>query len=126
MLPVAAGGQHAGPLQSDQSRLETGNSLIQVGDPARLAHLTVVDDVDPDLHRPGHHVRDGPLQAALVGVLVIVVAAIARGEEAEQIIGPDEAPGMRGEDPVHVTPLLGSDSVSAAPTIVRAACVRGR
>jgi len=45
-LAVAAGRHHAGALHVHHARLQAADPLVEIGDPARLAHLTVVDDVD--------------------------------------------------------------------------------
>ena len=57
--PVAARRIDAAPLGCHHPRLDPARALVEIGDPARLAHLAVVDDVDARLRLPAHDVRDG-------------------------------------------------------------------
>jgi hypothetical protein len=45
-LAVAAGRHHAGALQRHHTRLQAADPFVEIGDPARLAHLPVIDYVD--------------------------------------------------------------------------------
>ena len=61
-LAVAARREHARALELDRAHLEAADPLVQVGDPAGLAHLAVVDDVDPDLDLLSDDVDRRPLR----------------------------------------------------------------
>jgi hypothetical protein len=103
VLAVAARRQDAGAVELHHARLEPGHALVQVGDPGGLAHLAVVDDVDAGLGLAAHLVGDRLLQRALIGVLVVGLAAVLELEELEQLGRPDQAAGVRSEDFVGVS-----------------------
>src|SRR5205823_9853540 len=50
--------------------LKAGNALVDVGGPARLRELAVIDDVDAGLRLPAHHAKYGITEGRLVGLTV--------------------------------------------------------
>jgi hypothetical protein len=104
-LAVAARRQDAAAVERYVARLEAAHALVQVDDPVRLAHLAVVHDVDARLHLPADGVRHDLLQGLGVGGFVVRPAGLLGRQEREQLRGPDQAPGVRGEDPLHLFSL---------------------
>ena len=101
-LAVAARGQHARALERYGTDLEAADPLVQVRDPAGLAHLAVVDDVDPGLDLLAYDVEDRVSQALLVCVLVDALTPLLGREKRQQLRRPDQAPGVGRKDSVHV------------------------
>ena len=66
VLAVAARRQDARAVELDHARLEPAHPLVEVGDPGRLAHLAVVDDVDAGLRLAAYR-RRSPTPAACAG-----------------------------------------------------------
>jgi hypothetical protein len=116
-LAIAARGEHAGALKLDRADLEPAHALVQIRDPARLAHLPVVGDVDPDLDLAADHVVHGCFQRAPVGVLVDRLAALLGRQERQQLSGADQASGMGRKDSVHE-----QSSPAWAPFVTCEAC----
>jgi hypothetical protein len=99
MLAVAARRQDA-PLDLDRAQFETADAFVEVGDPGRLAHLAVVDDVDGGLDLVLDHVGDRARQARAVLVAVGGDAARQRLERLE-VGRADQAARVAGQYPVH-------------------------
>jgi hypothetical protein len=69
--PVAARGQEVAVRERDHARLDPADPFIEVGDPGRLAHLAVVDDVDADLGLAPDDVLDRAFEDLGVRRLVV-------------------------------------------------------
>jgi len=89
--------------------LEAGDARVDVGAPTRLRELAVVDHVDAGLGLFAHDVFHGLLQRFVVG-LFVHPPLLAGAVEGGNGFGPDQAPGVRGQDPtgtaLHVCPLM--------------------
>jgi hypothetical protein len=67
-------------------RFQTAHALIEVRDPARLAHLSVVDDIDSRLNLAANHLGDGVTQTLRVRFLVNRFTALLGDEERQQLL----------------------------------------
>ena len=99
--PVAARRQDVAALERHQPGLDPADPLVEIGDPGGLAHLPVVDDVDPRLGLAAYNVPDRVGQRLLVGRRVVGLAVLHGREEVEHLAGTSEAAGVRRQDPVH-------------------------
>src|SRR5439155_27274313 len=79
---------------------ETRQPLADVSHKARLALLTVIDDVDAQLRLPPHHVRDGLTDAGVEGRRVVRLAAGACRQHVKEVRRTRQAANMGGEDPL--------------------------
>ena len=83
-LGIEPGGQrHVG--RRHLARRDARHAVVDVGDPARLAHLAVVDDVHADLRLLGDHVGDRALEVAVERVGVVLVVGLTRLEGGRQV-----------------------------------------
>ncbi len=103
-LPVSTRGHHRPGGHVERPQVEAADPLVEVRDPARLAHLAVVDDVDPDLDLAAHDVGDGLPQAFGVRRLVDLLPRLLGAQERQQLGRPDQAADMGRHDPVHRSP----------------------
>jgi hypothetical protein len=110
VLPVPAGRQDGRERPVQLPRLQPGRPLVQVGDPGRLAHLAVVDDVDARLDLPAHDVVNGIGQRRLVlGAVCRGRAVVGRRQEGEQFRRSNQASRMRDRDSLHRNSELGHE-----------------
>src|SRR5438132_1846918 len=89
-----------GALLRHWLRFKTREPLADVGHEARLALLTVVNDVDAQFRLPPHHVCDGLADTGLEGRRVVRLATGARREHVEEVRRTRQAADVRGEDAV--------------------------
>ena len=118
-LPIAARRKDGPALGGHEPRLDSGDALVQVGDPVRLAHLAVVDDVDPCVDLPPDDLADRVDQRLLVPRRVDRCAVLHRDEVVEQRSRPRKAARMRGEDPVRHDSLPVRATSATGPSALR-------
>ncbi len=119
-LPVAARREHRALADRDEALLDPPHAAVEVRDPGRLPHLAVVHDVDAGRCLAADHVADGLAEDPLIGVFVDRLAALLSGEDVEQLVGTDEASGVRGEDAIHRSSgLFAGEQSGVLPEVAR-------
>lgn len=84
------------------SAIEPRKPVPDIGYVADLAHLAIVDEVEPDVSLPGYHVTHGASDGLGEGRRI---AGIGRSlfpppQQREEIVGPGQASGVTGADAV--------------------------
>ena len=91
--------------------IEAGDSVLDVGGIADLAHLAVADDIDAAFHLPDDGVGRGPAHALVEGVRVHRLAVLPGQEQRSDVVWPGKASNVGGENAVsaelHGNPLVG-------------------
>jgi hypothetical protein len=80
--------------------LEACEALDDVAEEARLPLLAIGDDVDAGVGLAANDVGDGLAHQARVGLGVVRLAAVLRGQQRNEVVGAREAADVRREDPV--------------------------
>ena len=92
--------RRAAEAQRAVDLLEAREPRPRIGHPVDLAVLAVVDDVDPGIGLPPHHVGDrARAMRASKAAAVVSLAQLLGVEQRHQIGRPRQAAGVGGEDP---------------------------
>jgi hypothetical protein len=79
--------------------LEAGEAIHDVAEEARLPLLTVGDDVDAGVGLPAHDLGHRLAHQPGIGVAIVGLPSVLRGQEGNEGIGPRQAADVGREDP---------------------------
>src|SRR5262249_3503709 len=79
--------------------LEAGEALDDVAKEARLALLAVGDDVDAGVGLPAYDIGHRLTHQPGIGVVVVRLPAVLRGQDRDERVEPCEAADVGGENP---------------------------